>query len=200
MQRTSHALVTAGGVWLVDAITDDDAEAAVAALGRAVGVISLMDRHLRDGADIAARLDVPFYVPSGRIRQEVPSARRFDHTIPDAPFTFLDIQRVDFLWHEVAMWWDEPEVLVVADAVGTASYFRSGEERLGVHPLLRVKPPKLLEPLRPRLLLCGHGDPLEAEAATALPSAIANARAGIGGMAANTVRAGGEWLRGRIGR
>ena len=48
-------------------------------------------------------------------------------------------------WQETALWWPERRVLVTADALGTvAHYFTLGGERLGVHPLLRLTPPRQL--------------------------------------------------------
>ena len=53
-------------------------------------------------------------------------------------------------WQEVALWWPERRVLVTADALGTvAHYFTLGGERLGVHPLLRLTPPRQLATPRP---------------------------------------------------
>src|SRR5664280_3613093 len=57
--RTSHALVDAGRVWLIDPTWDAPVFERVAALGEPAAVIQLLDRHNRDCATIAARLGIP---------------------------------------------------------------------------------------------------------------------------------------------
>ena len=50
MTRTSHALATHDGVWLVDPVDWPEAIERAASLGPPAGVIQLLDRHNRDGA------------------------------------------------------------------------------------------------------------------------------------------------------
>ena len=66
----------------------------------------------------------------------------------------------------------------LADAVGTIPhYFRAGDEPLGVHPLLRLRPPRTLMGLEPLHVLVGHGDGVHGEGTgRALDDAIAHAR------------------------
>jgi hypothetical protein len=71
-------------------------------------------------------------------------------------------------WREVALWWPERRALAVADALGTAPYFTAPGERLGVHPLLRLTPPRGLLGLEPEHLLVGHGAPLHGPEVPAL--------------------------------
>jgi len=59
-------------------------------------------------------------------------------------------------------------VLVCADALGTIGYFRLGRGRVGLHPLLRVRPPKGLRALEPKIILCGHGAGVLTDAAAEL--------------------------------
>ncbi len=109
LERASHALVDDGRVWLVDPVDDPALEERIAASGRVVGVIQLLDRHGRDAAALAARYDVPVHL--------APRAG-----VPDSPFQVL--RAVDLpTWREAALWWPERSTLVVADALGTASYF-----------------------------------------------------------------------------
>ena len=97
------------------------------ALGEPAGVIQLLDRHERDCAAFARRLGVPHHV--------VP----FEDV---GPFEAMPVVRRS-RWREVALWWPERRVLVCADALGTVPhYFALGGERLGVHPLLRLTPPR----------------------------------------------------------
>lgn len=162
LARTSHALVADRGVWLIDPVDWQDAEERACSLGEPRGVLQLLDRHDRDSRAIADRLAVPHHL--------VPAT-----TVEGAPFEFLPISR-NRLWREVALWWPERRVLVVADALGTVGYFRAPGERLGVHPLLRVLPPRPLRRLYPEHVLTGHGEGVHEDAALALHEALRTAR------------------------
>ena len=162
MARTSHAIVADGGVWLVDPVAWDDAERRAGELGELRGVIQLLDRHARDSAAIAQRLGIAHHrVPRDRL--------------DDAPFEFLPIAGSRF-WDEVALWWPEERLLVCADALGTLPYFRSRGERLGLHPFLRLWPPRALRRVFPERILCGHGRAIEEGAADALHESVRTAR------------------------
>jgi hypothetical protein len=157
MARTSHAVRSGNRVWLFDVVDVDGLDERVHALGEPAAVVQLLDRHERDCARVAERLGVPLQV-----------------TPRDESFT-LPLVWIPG-WHEVGAWLDE-RTLVVADALGTAGYFLAPGERLGVHPLLRVWPPRRLRGLQPEHVLCGHGTGLHGpEAATALDEALRTAR------------------------
>ena len=161
--RTSHALVAEGGVWVIDPDSWPPAEERLRSLGEPRGVVQLLDRHNRDCAAFAERLDVPLYV--------VPF-----EPIARAPFEFLHVLRTPF-WRECALWWPERRALVCADAVGTLPYFLADGEPVGVHPLLRLKPPRTLATVYPLYVLCGHGEGGHGEGiAQALHEAIRSAR------------------------
>ena len=164
LERTSHALVVGGAVWLVDPLDAERLEERIRVAGRPAGVIQLLDRHHRDGVELAERLGVPLHV--------VPFAG-----VPGAPFSFRRVARFPG-WREVALWWQEARVLVCADALGTASYFRASGEALGVHPFLRLLPPRAMaRGLTPRHVLCGHGEGIHGEeAAFHLQQALATSR------------------------
>jgi len=180
LQRASHALVSDGQVWLVDPVQVEGLEERVRAAGRVVGVLQLLDRHGRDCAALARAHGVPL--------RFVPRAGT-----PGPPFELLGAVRIP-LWREAALWWPERRTLVVADALGTAPYFVAPGERLAVHPVLRVFPPRALDRLEPEHVLCGHGDGVHGpEAAETLHEALRTARrrtpAWLGGL-----------VRARIGR
>lgn len=156
MERCSHALHADGRVWLVDPLDGDGVVERVLALGEPAGVLQLLDRHGRDCAALAARLGVPHH------RVE----------IGDAPFAAVHIVARKH-WRELALWWPERRVLVCGDSLGTARYFRAPGERLAVHPLLRLTPPRNLSRLEPERILVGHGT--EAEGA-ALRGALRGSR------------------------
>lgn len=160
--RTSHALASDGRVWLVDPVDWAPALERAATLGDPAAIVQLLDRHRRDCARIAERLGVRHVV--------VPDA------LEGSPFTCLSLVRVRG-WRETALWWPETRTLVVAEAIGTNAFFRAGDERAGVHLLLRLAPPRRLAALEPEHLLVGHGEGEHGEAAAvALREAIANAR------------------------
>ena len=159
--RTSHALLADGGFWLVDPVAWPEAERRALEAGEPRGVIQLLDRHERDSRELAGHLGVPHHV--------VPAA------VPGAPFEFVRIANSRW-WREVALWWPEPRVLVCADALGTIGYFCAPGERLGVHPFLRLRPPRRLGKLQPEQILCGHGEGVRDDAAAALAEALRTAR------------------------
>ena len=175
MERCSHALVANGRVWLVDPVAADGVEERIRAAGDVAGVFQLLDRHNRDCAELAARLGVGHFV--------VPRSPMAGH------FIFLPV-RTSRRWQEVALWWPERGVLVCADALGTARYYRAGSERLAVHPLLRLFPPRLLGGTEPvaRRVLCGHGEGVHDGAEDALGEALRTARRRIPAQFASAVR------------
>src|SRR4051812_22744022 len=79
LMRSSHALATERGVWLIDPVDDTEALERVAGLGAPAGVLQLLDRHQRGCAAIAARLGVPHL--------RVPDA------VPGSPFEVIRVVR-----------------------------------------------------------------------------------------------------------
>jgi hypothetical protein len=159
--RTGHALEDEGRVWLIDPYEDEPALGAAAALGRPAGVIQLLDRHNRDCEAIASWLDVPLL--------------RLPEHVPEAPFDVVQVIS-RWRWREVALWWEAKRALVVAEAIGTAPPFALGR-RAGVHPLLRLTPPRSqLSRFRPTMLLVGHGRTIETGGAAALAEALSQSR------------------------
>jgi hypothetical protein len=170
MERCSHALTVDGRTWLIDPVDNPRVDT----LQNVTGVLQLLDRHNRDCAAIAKRLGVPHHVVP---RDAIP------------PFVFIEI-RPNRRWNEVALWWGDRRILVCADALGTAAYFRAGDERLGVHPLLRLRPPRL--EVQPEAILCGHGPGVFDDADTALRDALRTSRQRIPQQIVSAVRA---WRR-----
>jgi hypothetical protein len=156
--RTSHALAADGKVWLVDALDWPEAIDRALALGEPAGVIQLLDRHNRDCAALAARFGVPHLV--------VPDA------VAGSPFEVVPVMRRKH-WRESALWWTATRTLVVADALGSNRFYTGGQAPIGVHVLLRLRPPKALTALEPERVLVGHGEGvLEPDAADALGDAL----------------------------
>jgi hypothetical protein len=174
LERTSHAVLSDGGVWLFDVLDVDGLDDRVRALGEPAGVVQLLDRHARDCARVAARLGVPHFLP--------PTGSPVS-TVPVVSFPG---------WHERAAF-PGAGVLVVADSLGTASYFRAPDDRLAVHPLLRLSPPRALRGQTPEHVLCGHGEGVHGpEAAQALDEALRTARGRIPSWLPASIRA---WRR-----
>lgn len=174
MERCSHALAAGGRVWLIDPVDGEGLEERIRAAGEPAGIIQLLDRHNRDSAALAGRLGVQLHV--------VPHE-------PIPPFTFLPVLSRR-RWREVALWWPERRVLVCADVLGTAAYYRAGGERLAVHPLLRPRPPRLA--VHPEMILCGHGEGVLTDAGGALAEALSTSRRRIPRQLATALRA---WAR-----
>jgi hypothetical protein len=162
-RRTSHAVAAGGGVWIVDPLDGAGVEERIRALGEPAAVIQLLDRHQRDCRALAVRLGIEHHV--------TPFAG-----IPGAPFEVVRVLDVP-AWHEAALWFPAERILVCADAVGTAPYFVAEGEPIGVHPLLRLIPPRALLRYEPRQLLVGHGEGLTGDHATqALRQALRTSR------------------------
>ncbi len=162
LARSSQALADGGRVWLVDPTDEPAALERALALGRPAGVLQLLDRHNRDCAALAERLDVPHL--------KVPAAA------PGTPFEVIPLVGARF-WREVALWWAEPRVLVVAEAIGTAPAYAPGGMGAGVSIGLRPWPPRRLAAYEPEHLLVGHGPPLHGPRATAaLHEAVGRSR------------------------
>ena len=142
MARTSHALAVDGRVWLIDAALWPEALERARSLGEPAGVIQLLDRHNRDCAVIASELGVPLLRVPDRL---------------DAPLEIVRVLDLPF-WRERALWWPERRVLVAAEVLGTLGFFTFGRAKVGVHPLLRLKRPRLVERFDPDVVLVGHGE------------------------------------------
>lgn len=171
MRRCSHALVVDGRVFVIDPFDADGLDDRIRAAGEPAGVIQLLDRHNRDCTELARRLGVPLHYL-------------------DAPAPFETIRlATPPKWNEVALWWPERRILVCADALGTPpDYFRTPSEQIGVHPLLRLIPPRRLAHLDPEHVLVGHGEGVHENATVALREALATSRRRLPAVLAGAVR------------
>jgi hypothetical protein len=178
MERTSHALVEDGDVWLVDPVDAEGLDDRLAGMGRVRGVIVLYHYHRRDASAIAARHDVPVLLPAGMTKLSdddlaVP-VRRFEGRLDDTGYYLREVTTSRF-WQEWALF--DGETLVVGESLGTAEYFLAPGERLGVSLVRRPMPPREpLADLDPERVLCGHGEGVFADAAGELRRALVEAR------------------------
>ena len=182
LERASHAVLADGGVWVVDPVDGEGVERRIRELGEPAGVLQLLDRHARDGVELAARLGVPHHVtPFGGVT--------------DGPFEVITVVRVP-RWHEIALWFPQERVLACADALGSAAYFGAPGEAIAVHPFLRLVPPRQLGGRSPLHLLVGHGEGVHGERAEqALEDALSSSRRRAPGWLLAQARRGLERIR-----
>jgi hypothetical protein len=161
LERTSHALEVDGAVLVFDPVDAPGIDERIRSLGRPEAVVQLLDRHERDCERVAERLGIPY------LRMRLDSSSRGE-------LVKVVWSRV---WKEAAFWEPRRRVLVVADALGSVGYFTSPGEAIGVHPVLRLRPPRILAELQPEHILCGHGAGAHGQgAAAALYEALATSR------------------------
>ena len=67
-------------------------------------------------------------------------------------------------------------MLVVAESLGSAPYYRAPRERVAVHPMRRLLLPTVLSGYAPEHVLFGHGEGIHERAGDAVRDAIAGAR------------------------
>jgi hypothetical protein len=168
LRRASTALAVEGGWILVDGVDHPGLGDALA--GRPViGVCMLLDRHGRDTDPLAERFGVPVMVPgvlAGR-GEPLKHPEIEERVVLAAPG-----------WNESALWLPGHRLLVCADALGTVGYFLATEdEKIGVHPLLRLRPPVgALGGLDASAVAVGHGPPVTERAGQAVERALQTAR------------------------
>ncbi|MFC3957043.1 hypothetical protein [Halovivax cerinus] len=179
MQRASHALVVDGAVWVIDPIDGDGLDELLAERGHVAGAVVTLDRHRRDAASIATRHDVDVWVPDwfGGVASELDApVRRFGAELAETGIRSQVVTRSRF-WQEVALFDPDTATLVVPESVGTAPYFLTGDERLGVHPARRLWPPRnRLYGFDPQRVLVGHGTGIHDDAGGALRDALEQSR------------------------
>lgn len=191
IQRASLAVDLGTGLHAVEPVDHPLLDGWLADEGGLDGVIVLMDRHTRDADAIAARQDVPIYVPDGfghtaaKLGRDV---RPLGDALAGGPYEALELAGWR-LWEEAALWSLPDRTLIVPESLGTIDYFLVGEERIGVHPTARLWPPRgALADVDPRRMCVGHGPPVDDLETGELARSLATARRGI-------PRA---WLRGAI--
>jgi hypothetical protein len=195
MQRTSHALAAAGRtgddpLFVVDPVDADGLDDLLAAHGSVGGVLVLLDRHTRDAAAVARRHDVPVYLPDwmdGVAAGLNAPVEYYHRSLPDSQYEVYEVVNNRF-WQEGALYHPDDETLLVPEALGTAQFFRTADERVGVHPLLRPRPPKHLARLDVARLFVGHGTGIQSDAESAIRDAVTGARRRAPRLFAQTVR------------
>jgi hypothetical protein len=166
MQRASVALALEGGCLVFDPVDAEGLDDVLGGIGTVVGVCSLLDRHGRDGAALARRHGAPHLTPAELARSTA---------YPELETRELFRAR---RWHETAVWLKERRLLLVPETVGTIPFFLARPtDRLGMHPLARLKPPRAaLAGLDADTIAVGHGAPALGGAAPDLRKALIGAR------------------------
>lgn len=178
IQRASHAIARDGDVWVIDPVDAPGLDELLAALGTVVGVVVLLDRHKRDAATLARRHDVPVVLPevmAGEADEFPAETEIFRGELGDSGFVGRTLVDNRF-WREAILVDEESGTLVVPEAVGTNPFFCVPGERLGVNPLLRVRPPRSLGEYAPERVFVGHGAGVQERAGEALQQALRGAR------------------------
>lgn len=191
LQRTSHALVDGDGVWVIDPVDAAGLDGLLEASGGVSGVLVLLDRHRRDAAAVAARHGTPVTAPPWVADALGPLDAPVEPLVGSLGGTAFEVVRVIDRrpWHEAAL--TDGSTLVVAEAVGTAPHYVVGDERLGVHPLLRLWPPRgPFRGMAPDRVLVGHGRGVADGAAEALEAAFDGARRRAPALYLKALRAG----------
>jgi len=192
-ERTSHALRTDDGLWLLDPLDahgpddvlaerspgeDDDADVA--------GVAVCAGWHARDAATVAARHDVPVTVPAlidrplARLDAPAGDTVEVERVEEHVPGTDVTLHRVSPMgaWTEAVCWRRDDGTLYVSESLRATETFLVGDERLGVSIYARLAPPRAtLVGFDPDRVLVGHGDGVFDGASAALAYAIAGSRA-----------------------
>lgn len=178
MERASHAIRGDSGYWLVDPVDADGLDGLLAD-DDVAGIVLTLDRHKRDVATLGKRYDVPVSLPEPLYEE----ATSIEHAVTDASDfrkdTGWDIVPVidRRWWSEVALYSAANDVVYVSEALGTASNFCAPDEDLGVHPMLRLFPPRrVLSEIKADRVLVGHGEGLPEGGVAAITAALRDAR------------------------
>lgn len=191
MQRASHAVVGENnGLWVMDPVDADGLDDLLAEHGEVEGVVTLLDRHKRDADAVSRRHEVPVYVPhwmSGVASELDAPVERIRNDLGDSGYGVYKL--IDnMFWQEAVMFGEHNHSLIVPEAVGTAEYFRTGDRPLGVHPMLRLSPPKKLGRFDAERIRVGHGDGVGEDAEAVLAEALSGARKRAPKLYAKTAR------------
>lgn len=191
MQRASHAVVGEdGGLWVLDPVDSDGVDDLLAEYGEVAGVVVMLDRHKRDAAALARRHGVSVHVPDWMdgVASELDAPVERVHT--DLGESGYGVHKLidNRVWQEGVLYGEHDGTLVVPEAVGTAEYYLTGDERLGVHPALRLFPPRRLRRFDPERVLVGHGAGVHEDASEAIRYALRGSRRRAPRLYAETVR------------
>jgi hypothetical protein len=185
MQRASHAVAGDDGAWVFDPVDVPGLDGFLADL-----VVVTLDRHRRDAAAVARRHDVAVHIPSWMSGVEPKLDAPVERLGDRLGATGFEVWRLvdNPVWQEAALYDPDRRVLFTPEALGTVDYYRARGERVGVHPMLRLLPPRELGRLDVERLLCGHGEGVPEGAGGAVSAALSGARRNAPGLYLKTLR------------
>jgi len=191
MQRASHAITGDGDdVWVLDPVDTPGLDDFLADLGEVAGVVVTLDRHRRDAADVARRNDAAVHLPSWMSGVETKLDAHVERLGEHLGETGFEVRRVidNPFWQEAVLYDPDRRVLFTPEALGTVDYYCAPGERVGVHPMLRLFPPRELGDPTVERLLCGHGEGIPEGAGRAVSEALSGARRNAPGLYLKTLR------------
>ncbi|UPM42507.1 hypothetical protein [Halocatena salina] len=177
--RASHAIVgNDGDVWVIDPLDAPGVDELLGELGAVAGVAVLSNYHARDAGVVAARHDVPVYLPQwmDRVAERVDAPiERYAQTLGSSGFV---VHRCSPLpgWQEGIAYRQSDRTLYAPDVLGTGTDWTVGRERIALFLLARLFPPTVLEQFAPERVLVGHGVGVFEDASVALEDALTGAR------------------------
>lgn len=184
-RRASHAIAGDDGVWVFDPLDGPEVDEHITALGSVAGVALLSNHHSRDAATFAERYDVAVHLPTwmdhAASQVDAPVTR---YTTPPGEWVELgdsgiEIRTVDppTAWKEAIAYRPSDAALRVPDMLSSVPEMTVGDERVGCYFFHRLAPPRdVFADIEPERLLFGHGEGISENAATALESALTDAR------------------------
>jgi hypothetical protein len=194
MQRASHAVVHEGEIWVLDPVDAPGLDDLLADLdGEVAGVVVCLDRHKRDAAEVARRHEVPVYLPdwmTGVAPELDARVERFGTELTPGVRAIRVRDSSIPPWQEVALLFESSGTLYVPESLGNAEYMVTNAERVGVHPMLRLTPPRgALRGHDPEHLVMGHGIGLHERASEAIEEALAVSRSNALSLYGKTLKA-----------
>lgn len=177
LKRASHALTFGDGTWLIDPLDFEELDDRLSDLAAVTGIIVLSSLHSRDADVIAHRHEVPVYIPSWmdgiEMKLDAP-IERFERSLANTKYRTHPVYDVS-IWQECALY--DGSTLIVPEALGTAFHYKLPHQQLGIHPMLRLFPPRgQFAGLEPARVLTGHGFGTMTNATAALENALKGAR------------------------
>ena len=175
MQRTSHALVENGDVYLVDPLDAENLDQKIDEYGDVEGIILLFDRHERDSVNLAEKYGCPIFVSECFERSLDAEVKEISDNVPGTDWEIHQV--IDSMTgKEAALYNTENKTLIVADALGTTNHMRGRGEKLGMNPLYRLRPPVKLLEFEPERIFCGHGEGIQENASEMMKETLENGR------------------------
>lgn len=176
-KRTSHAISTDEGIWVLDPVDAPNLDSLLESLGEVAGVAVCSCWHARDAGAVARRHDVAVHIPEWmrRVEPRVDAPVERYTLAPTAPFQTIPCRPFP-LWQEVFLYHEATGTLYCPDSLGTTSHHLLGEDKLGLPVFRRPQPPRQLAGLEPERILVGHGTGITEGAPAALETVLGNAR------------------------